>query len=37
MHDKLKTWKEDIKARFHGQDVPYNMYGNAAAVYGWRE
>ena len=25
-------WKEGIKANFHGQDVPYNMYWNATAV-----
>ena len=29
---KLKTWKESIKTNFHGQDVPYDMYCNAAAV-----
>ena len=29
---KLKTWKESIKINFHGQDVPYNTYGNATAV-----
>ena len=29
MHDKRKTWKERIKANFHGQDVPYNIYCHA--------
>ena len=29
---KLKTWKESIKTNLHGQDVPYNMFCNAAAV-----
>ena len=29
---KLKTWKERIKTKFHGQDVPYDMYCNATAV-----
>ena len=32
VHGKLKTWKEHIKTNFHGQDVPYNMHCNAAAV-----
>ena len=32
MHGKLKTWKNRIKTNFHGQDVPYDMYCNAAAV-----
>ena len=25
-------WKEHIKTNSHGQDVPYNMHCNAAAV-----
>ena len=29
---KLKTWKEDIKINFHGQDVPYDMHCNATTV-----
>ena len=29
---KLKTWKEIIKTKFHGQDVPSNTYCNATAV-----
>ena len=32
VHGKLKIWKEHIKTNFHGQDVPYNMHCNAAAV-----
>ena len=32
VYGKLKTWKERIKASFHGQDVPYEMHGNATAV-----
>ena len=28
VNGKLKTWKERIKASFHGQDVPYNMHCN---------
>ena len=32
VHEKLKTWKECIKANFHGQDIPYDMYCNATAV-----
>ena len=32
VYEKLKTWKELIKANFHGQDVPYDMYCNATAV-----
>ena len=32
VHEKLKTWKERIKANFHGQDVPYDMYCNATVV-----
>ena len=32
VHGKLKTWKERMKTNFHGQDVPYDMYCNAAAV-----
>ena len=29
---KLKTWKENIKTNFHGEDVPYNTHCNATAV-----
>ena len=32
IHDKLKTWKKDIKTNFHDQIVPYDMYCNATAV-----
>ena len=32
VHGKLKTWKERIKTKFHGQDVPYDIYSNATAV-----
>ena len=32
IHGKLKTWKDRIKTNFYGQDVPYDMYCNAAAV-----
>ena len=32
LYGKLKTWKERIKANFHGQDVPYDMYCKATAV-----
>ena len=32
VHGKLKMWKEHIKTKFHGQDVPYDMYCNATAV-----
>ena len=32
VYGKLKTWKERIKTNFHGQDVPYDMHCNAAAV-----
>ena len=28
VHGKLKTWKECIKANFHGEDVPYELYCN---------
>ena len=28
----MKMWKEHIKTNSHGQDVPYNMHCNAAAV-----
>ena len=31
-HCKLKMWKERIKTNFYGQDVPYDMYCNVAAV-----
>ena len=29
---KLKTWKEQIKTNFHGQDVPYDMHCNTTAA-----
>ena len=29
---KLKTWKDRIKANFHGQDVSYDMYCNVTAM-----
>ena len=32
VHGKLKTWKDRIKKKFHGQGVPYDMYCNATAV-----
>ena len=32
VNGKLKTCKERIKTNFHGQDVPYDMYCNSAAV-----
>ena len=32
VHGKLKMWKEHIKTNFHDQDVPYDMYCNAAVV-----
>ena len=32
MHGKLKMWKEHIKTNFHGEDVLFDMYRNAAAV-----
>ena len=32
VHGKLKTWKDCIKKKFHGQGVPYDMYCNATAV-----
>ena len=32
VYGELKTWKERIKTNFHGQDVSYNIYCNAAAV-----
>ena len=32
VHGKLKMWKERIRTRFHGQDVPYDKYCNATAV-----
>ena len=32
VHGKLKTWKERIKADFHGQYVPYDIYCNAMTV-----
>ena len=32
VNGKLKTWKERIRANFHGQNVPYNMHCNATAV-----
>ena len=33
MHGKLKTWQERIETNVHGQDVPYNTYCNATAVF----
>ena len=33
VHGKLKMWKERIKTNFHGQDVSYDMYCNATAVF----
>ena len=33
MHGNLKTWKERTETNFHGQDVPYDMYGNATSVF----
>ena len=32
VNGKSKKWKERIRANFHGQDVPYNIYCNATAV-----
>ena len=32
VYGKLKTWKKRRKANVPGQDVPYDMYCNAAAV-----
>ena len=32
VYGKLKTWKESIKANFHGQDVPYDINYNATVV-----
>ena len=32
VNGKLKKWEKRIKTNFHGQDVPYNMHCNAAAV-----
>ena len=32
VNGKLKTWKERLKTKFHGQDVPYNMHYNVTAV-----
>ena len=32
IYGKFKTWKERIKTKFHGQEVPYDMYCNATAV-----
>lgn len=32
MHCKLKTWKEQTKNNIDGQEVPYNMVYNGAAV-----
>ena len=28
----MKTWKERTKMNFHGEDIPYDMYGNATVV-----
>ena len=32
VHGKLKKWKDRIKTNFNGQDVLYDMYGNATTV-----
>ena len=32
MHCKLKTWKEQTKNNTDGQEVPYDMVYNGAAV-----
>ena len=32
VNGKMKTWKERTKTNFLGQDFPYNMHCNAAAV-----
>ena len=32
MHDNQKSWKEQLNANFHGQNVPYDMYFNAKTV-----
>ena len=32
VYGKLKTWKKRIKANFHGQDFPCDMYCNTTAV-----
>ena len=32
IHGKLKTQNKRIKTNFHGKDVPYDMYCNAAAL-----
>ena len=32
VHGMLQMWKERIKANFHGQNVPYDIYCNATAV-----
>ena len=31
-YGKVKIWREHIKANFHGQNLPYNMYCNATVV-----
>ena len=32
VHGKVKIWKEHIKTKFHGQDIPFDIYCNATAV-----
>ena len=32
LYGKLKTWKERIKMKFYGQNVPDDMYCNATTV-----
>ena len=32
MHCKLKTWKEQTKTNIDGQEVPYDIVYNGAAV-----
>ena len=32
MHGKSKTWKEQIKTNTDGQETPYDMVYNGAAV-----
>ena len=34
VNGKLETWKERVKTSFHGQNVPFDVYCNAAAVLG---
>ena len=33
MHDKLKTRKKYSKTNFYGQNVPYDVFYNATAVF----